>query len=177
MPCGSNVLCGDSVPCAGRAPRGGRCPKRGFMMNDTQRAIVESKLTQILGFLGELEQVVHLPFEEYIQDFRNLRTTERTLELLVEISSDIVGHLLTEKGLPPANSYRNVFINASKADILSASLVDRIIPLVALRNRIIHEYDEQFDPKRAYDGFRLAPPVFRELAEHIFNFINHSCQK
>ncbi|MEK7286099.1 MAG: HepT-like ribonuclease domain-containing protein [Nitrospirota bacterium] len=143
-------------------------------MNDRARAIIELKLTQIAVFLLELEQVTALPLEDYIKDFRNIRTAERTFELLIEFSSDVIGHFLMDKGLPPAHSYRDIFLRASKAGVISISLSEKIIPLVALRNRIVHEYDEQFDPKRAYEGFRLAPLVFQELSRSLFVFLENT---
>ena len=79
-------------------------------------------------------------------------------------------HLLRDKELPPANSYRDIFLRPSKAGIISVALAEKMIPLVALRNRIVHEYDEPFDPHRAYDGFRLAT-IFRELTESFFRSI------
>lgn len=135
-------------------------------MNASVRRLLESKLTQLVRFREELESVTALAYDP--NDFKGMRTAERDIELLIEFSADTVNHLLLDRGLPPSESYRDAFVKAMKAGIISPELAGRLIPLASLRNRLVHEYDEEFDPHKAYEAFRAAPEVFREFTEKIF---------
>ncbi|OGL89829.1 hypothetical protein A3J36_02700 [Candidatus Uhrbacteria bacterium RIFCSPLOWO2_02_FULL_54_37] len=133
-------------------------------MTNHETSMIDLKLTELLRFAQELEQCTAAPYEEFIIDFRNTRTAERDLELTVELSSDIITHLLIHKNLPPPQSYRDAYLRAAQAGILPVALAERLVQLSSLRNRIVHEYDAAYDPRRAYEGFRSAPPALRDFA-------------
>lgn len=135
-------------------------------MNPPLRRLIESKLAQLVRFREELESVTLLPYDP--DDFMRTRTAERDVELLVEFSTDIINHILLDQGRPPSESYRDAFVKAMRAKIIPPELAKRFTPLVSLRNRLVHEYDQEFDPIKAHEGFRAAPAAFRDFAEKIF---------
>ena len=136
-------------------------------MSDSTPSIIEPKLVELLRFVQELEQCTSVPYEQFILDFRNTRTAERDLELVIELASDIVNHMLIQRQLPPPQSYRDAFVRAGGADIIDAALADKLVQLSSLRNRIVHEYDAEYDPRRAYEGFKAAPAIVRAFAQTI----------
>ena len=137
-------------------------------MSQFNREVVESKLTDLLRFLEEFEKVIGSSFETFTADFRNVRTAERDLELIVEYATDVLTHLLVARDLPPPDSYRDAFLRAAREGLLPADLAERLAVLVSLRNRLMHEYTSAYDPRRAYDGFQSAPPLLRAFTETIF---------
>jgi len=134
------------------------------MSNDT---IIESKLSDLLVFTDELEQVINLSFEEYSKDFRNVRASERSLLLMVEYATDIIAHILVLRGLTPPSSYRDAFVRAGKESILTTELSEGLAELASLRNRLIHEYTKDYDQRRAYESLRPAPEYFRAFSRAI----------
>ena len=127
--------------------------------------LVESKLVELLRFVSELEIATKLPFDEYTADPRNTRTAERTIELLVEFATDVIGHLLLARGMQPPKSYRDAFVRAGDEHILPADLAASLAAIASIRNRLLHTYDTAFDPHKAYDTFRAAPQLFRSFAQ------------
>ncbi len=66
---------------------------------------------------------------------------ERLLELLVAVATDILFHLLAEKGKSP-DSYRNAFKMAADEGILSPVLSQRLQQAAGMRNILVHLYED-----------------------------------
>lgn len=66
---------------------------------------------------------------------------ERLLELLVQISVDILSHLLAEVGVSP-DSYRATFELAGKHGLLPTELTGRLARAAGLRNILVHLYED-----------------------------------
>lgn len=66
---------------------------------------------------------------------------ERLLELLVQVSVDILSHLLAESGVSPA-SYRETFELAGEHGLLPTELTGRLARAAGLRNILVHLYEE-----------------------------------
>ncbi len=133
--------------------------------------LLESKLSELLRFTAELEAVTRHSFEEYIGDFRNTRTAERDVELLIELGTDILAHILLSRGVPPPKSYRDAFSRGAEEKIISRELSESLAAIASLRNRLLHDYDGTFDQKTAYETFRSSPKHFRLFAETIFRLL------
>lgn len=140
-------------------------------MSPINTPLVESKLTEIIRFTGELEGATAASFEEYATDSRNTRTAERTIELLVEFATDVIGHILLSHNMPPPASYRDAFVRAGEDHIVSSDLAISLASIASIRNRLLHAYDTAFDPRKAYETFRSAPPLFRAFAREVATHI------
>ena len=66
---------------------------------------------------------------------------ERLLELVVQVSVDILNHELSERGIVP-ESYRDSFIRAGDEDLLPKSLAESLSHSAGLRNILVHAYEE-----------------------------------
>jgi uncharacterized protein YutE (UPF0331/DUF86 family) len=66
---------------------------------------------------------------------------ERIIELLVGAASDLLFHLLAERGLQPG-SYREAFKLAGREGLLPAELAERLQLAAGMRNILVHMYEE-----------------------------------
>ncbi|GIK43670.1 MAG: hypothetical protein BroJett011_75030 [Chloroflexota bacterium] len=66
---------------------------------------------------------------------------ERILELLVMAASDILHHLLAERGITPS-SYRETFKLAAEQGLVPADLAARLQDAASMRNVIVHLYEQ-----------------------------------
>lgn len=66
---------------------------------------------------------------------------ERILELLVMAASDILHHLLAERGITPS-SYRETFKLAAEQNLVPADLAARLQDAASMRNVIVHLYEQ-----------------------------------
>ena len=66
---------------------------------------------------------------------------ERIFELLVMAASDILHHLLAERGLTPS-TYRDTFKLAAEQGLIPADLAARLQDAASMRNVIVHLYEQ-----------------------------------
>ncbi|MBU1753426.1 DUF86 domain-containing protein [bacterium] len=86
-----------------------------------------------------------ITYREYTDKSIIKRATERLLQLLVEVASDINGIILTIGGKRVPESYYDSFIKVGEAGIISIDLAQKLASTAGLRNRIVHEYGEYKD--------------------------------
>jgi uncharacterized protein YutE (UPF0331/DUF86 family) len=136
-------------------------------MTELDTTILTEKLAELARFIAELESVLTKDYETFRSDVRNVRTAERDLELLVEHATDVVGLLVASQGDIPARSYRDAFERTRVLCDLSDTIVNVLIELATLRNRLVHEYGDVYDERLAYHGFVKAPDAFRQFAHAV----------
>jgi uncharacterized protein YutE (UPF0331/DUF86 family) len=66
---------------------------------------------------------------------------ERIIELLVGAASDLLFHILAERGMQPS-SYREAFKLAGQNGLLSIELAERLQLAAGMRNILVHMYED-----------------------------------
>ena len=119
------------------------------------KALVTRKINLISKDYEAIEPLAHLGLEAYLADATNEVLAERYLERMISRMIDINYHLITEEGNPPPPDYFQSFIELGKMKILPPEFAHRIAGCAALRNRLVHEYDE-IDARKVYEGLKAA---------------------
>ena len=96
------------------------------------------KLEKLVRYLADLKRHEDANFEVFM---KNHYEVERLLELLNEVSSDLIFHELAKKNRTP-DSYRAAFLDAGEQSILSKSLAKNLALAAGMRNILLHEYEE-----------------------------------
>ncbi|MFH1563276.1 MAG: DUF86 domain-containing protein [Nitrospirota bacterium] len=107
--------------------------------------ILREKLLFLTQYLGELSELREISYKKYMEKNITKRGTERLLQLLVEVASDLNGIILTIEGKKVPESYYDSFIKMGEACIISIDLAQKLASTAGLRNRIVHEYGEYKD--------------------------------
>ena len=66
---------------------------------------------------------------------------ERIFELMVGVASDLVFHILAERGVTPS-SYRDAFRLAGQEHLLPADLATQLQQAAGMRNILVHMYED-----------------------------------
>ncbi|GBE41055.1 hypothetical protein BMS3Bbin09_00944 [bacterium BMS3Bbin09] len=101
--------------------------------------VVKKKLESITNYLNDLLPYKKITFDEFMQKHYEI---ERILELLVTTASDIVFHMISDKGEPSPASYKAAFLRAGELKIISKKLSESLALSAGLRNILVHEYEE-----------------------------------
>lgn len=101
--------------------------------------VVKKKLESITQYLNDLSPNKKISFNEFMQKHYEI---ERILELLIMTASDIVFHLITDKGEPVPASYKAAFLQAGELGIIGKKLSKNLALSAGLRNILVHEYEE-----------------------------------
>lgn len=100
--------------------------------------VLARKLRRLSIYLADLTKhagrtAAHIAEDPY--------AVERLLELLVQVSVDILSHLLAEDGVSP-DSYRATFELAGEHGLLPIELTTRLARAAGLRNILVHLYED-----------------------------------
>ncbi len=100
--------------------------------------VLARKLLKLREFLEDLR-----PFDgaSVAEVEENHYVVERLLQLLVEVSTDILAHELASRGVTPA-SYRETVKRGVEEGLLSPDLGARLEKAAGLRNVLVHLYEE-----------------------------------
>lgn len=107
--------------------------------------VLREKLLFLTQYVSELSELIEITYKEYMEKTITKRGTERLLQLLVEVASDLNGAILTIEGKKTPESYYDSFIKVGEARIISVDLAKKLASTAGLRNRIVHEYGEYKD--------------------------------
>ncbi len=105
------------------------------------------KLREMDNYLDELEQVIPVTEEEYVQDMKTRRACEKTIELAIETVIDIISLVVSRDKLGIPRSEDDLITILQNKKILSADLCQRVKEMKGFRNILVHKYGEVDDHK------------------------------
>lgn len=116
--------------------------------------IIEKKSEQIHSFLKELKEWTDVNFEVFDKTITLIRSSERNLELLVELASQINSTIILQKQGKTPDTYKDSFQWLNKLGIIEERLCKKLIDSVKLRNGLVHEYEFELDNRKFYDSIK-----------------------
>lgn len=130
------------------------------------REVIESRLASLIEYLQELESLQNISYQEYCSDFKNKRTIERLLQLIIETACDINAHIVVKKNLKPPKDHHFSFVRLEQLGIVPQLLCQDLARSVGLRNRLVHEY-ESINDKIVFDSIPVALQDYRSYVSTI----------
>ncbi len=127
--------------------------------------VVKRKMAAMRSVLNDLEIFESMSFEDFCKP-KNHYAAERILQLLVEIASDIVQHLLKKMNEEYPLTYRTVFLRAGELGILSQDLSVRLAQAAGMRNILVHLY-ETIDDRRVFKALKMLRNDFVQFLEEV----------
>ena len=97
-------------------------------------------LTFLENELKDYEIFETLSWKEYNDDRGKRRNVERWIENIINSSIDIAKLILTSKGLPLPDTYKDIVKNLSLVAEFSEEGIEKLSRWVSLRDIISHEY-------------------------------------
>lgn len=108
-----------------------------------KKSLVKKKIKKIKEYIREIEEIIKLEVKEIIKDFRNLKSLERNFQLIVDEMVDINLHFIRELDLKTPDDFQSSFlIIAEEKEIIPYEFAIKIGPVVGLRNKLVHRYEE-----------------------------------
>jgi len=128
-----------------------------------RRALLQRKLTSLASYLDELDATIPSTAAAYAADTTPRRAVERLIQVVVEAGADAGDLLLVEEGRLAGETAREIFEALRSAGVVDDALGRRFAyEYSALRNRIVHDYDE-LDNASVWQAARQLVPDGRAL--------------
>jgi uncharacterized protein YutE (UPF0331/DUF86 family) len=106
----------------------------------TDPELVAKRLAFIETCVRELRTLARP--ERILDDLREERFVEHTLQLAIQAALDVGSHIVSDDRLGEPETGRDVFRLLGRAGILPADLVERLERMAGFRNVVVHLYQE-----------------------------------
>ena len=127
------------------------------------RPLLQRKLISLASYLDELDVTFPATVTAYAADSIVRRAVERLVQVVVEAAMDAGDLLLAEEGRMVGETAREIFEALHTAGVIDDALRRRFAyEHSALRNRIVHDYDE-LDNVAIWQAARQLVPDGRAL--------------
>lgn len=134
------------------------------------KSLLIRKIKLMKRDIEKLKPFKNYSFNELAKDEYLYLSVERLLEKIINRAIDINTHIIIGNDKEPPQEHRDSFIMMIKLDILPEKFVDKIIPSVGLRNRLVHEYDD-LDAKQVYKAVFTALNQYPKYLGYIKKYI------
>ena len=98
-----------------------------------------NKLDKLLQILHEIKEIGR---EEFLSNYKNYFTAQRTLEISINICIDIGNHIVTSINEEKPETFTDIMKILAKHDIISNELQSQLTKMVRFRNLLGHFYLE-----------------------------------
>lgn len=105
------------------------------------RNVVLRKITDLETYLQQIEEFRSVTAGEYRSDWKVQRIVERTLQMMIEVCSDIANHVIADAGMRPPTSYADTFRVLHENAVIDEQLTSALEKMARFRNIIVHQYE------------------------------------
>ncbi len=134
------------------------------------KSFVEVKLSYIQSYYQELETVLVYRDQEIKEDKIKLRALERIIQLIVDEMIDINNHFIRYAKLRVPGDFQSTFLVLAENSILPQEFAAKLAPVVGLRNRLVHRYEE-VDINILLNAIRKSRNDFKEYVRYIIKYL------
>ncbi len=133
------------------------------------KTFIDEKIRRTRSYLEEIKPLLKFSIKEILNDFTKLRTLERNFQLIVDEIIDINQHFIKELNLEISDDLEGTFHILGENKILPEDFVLKFAPVVGLRNRLVHRYEE-LNPKIFIESFQNDYSDFEQYLKLISDY-------
>lgn len=100
--------------------------------------------------MNALKSLQALTYEEFAREHVLNAAAERDFQVAIQAALDIGSMILAEQALPPAESYKDVFLKLAQIGVLPRDFAARMVRMAQFRNVLVHLYLE-VDLQKVYN--------------------------
>jgi len=82
------------------------------------KTLILRKLAELEEYLGQVNEYASFTVDRYSKDWKAQRIVERTLQMMIEICTDVAGHIISDKGYRVPATYADTFRVLYENDML-----------------------------------------------------------
>ncbi len=137
------------------------------------REIIDYRLGKLRDHANRLAKICELSLQKFEKEPDQRLIAERCLQVCIEAIIDIGNHIIAAKGLGKPKDYRNVLQILADRSVLDQQFVRSLLPLIGLRNRLVHEYGD-IDPKLLHENLQQHLQDFSHFAQLIVDYVEQN---
>ncbi len=103
--------------------------------------LMMKKLASLADYREQLREYADVSVQQYRSDWKVQRIVERTLQMMIELCTDIANHLIADQGLQVPKTYAETFRILGENSILSSEQAQVMEKMAKFRNVVVHQYE------------------------------------
>lgn len=139
-------------------------------MSEIDKQFIEKRLDNILKYCRELDALLEFSNAEIKNDTLKAHTLERLAQLIVDEMIDVNEYIIQVHSFPVPDDFQSTFLVLSRHGVFSEEFARLIAPVVGLRNRIVHRYEE-IDLELLIETARKEKDDFKKFVSSVVQFI------
>jgi uncharacterized protein YutE (UPF0331/DUF86 family) len=104
--------------------------------------VIRKRLQKLDEYLSILRGLQGYTLEEFLANPEHYGSAERFLQLAIETTTDIGGHIIADLGLGEVNWYSDIAAVLAEKKHITDELREKWIRMVGFRNILVHDYLE-----------------------------------
>jgi len=104
-------------------------------------ALVLRKLASLDDYRKQIAEFSSVTVDDYRGDWKVQRIVERTLQMMIELCTDIAGHIIADQALRAPETYADTFRVLGEAGILTTEQMTVMEKMAKFRNVVVHQYE------------------------------------
>lgn len=104
------------------------------------KPLILRKVAELDTCLEQIREFSGLSVEAYLGDWKTQRIVERTLQIMIELCSDIAGHLIAAAGMRTPTGYADTFMVLAENQVIPPDLGAQMERMAKFRNIVVHQY-------------------------------------
>lgn len=104
--------------------------------------LVLRKLAELEEYYRQIQDYKDTTVEAYASDWKTQRIVERTLQMMIETSVDVAGHIISDQKYRVPASYADTFKVLYEEKIIDDALFSTMEKMAKFRNVVVHHYDK-----------------------------------
>ena len=139
------------------------------------REIVATRLSRLRDAVRHLAEFAALDRETYLTGPYWTVLAERYVHVAIEAMLDTANHLIAAEGFRKPLQLRDCFAILGEEQVIPPEFTRDILPLVGLRNRLVHLYTE-IDHEQIHTFLTARLGDFETYARHIVAYIDNDAE-
>ena len=103
--------------------------------------LIMKKLASLADYRQQLREYSGISVQQYRDDWKVQRIVERTLQMMIEMCTDIANHLIADLGLRTPHTYAETFRILGQGGILTLDQAQVMEKMAKFRNVVVHQYE------------------------------------
>ena len=135
-----------------------------------QTEIIRKRLSRLDEILTVLKHLRNYSLEAFLATPEYYGSAERFLQIAIETTTDIGGHIIADLKLGEVNWYSDIPALLAEKKFISSELREKWVRMIGFRNILVHDYLE-VDRKIVYDVMQNHLQDLEELKKVFAEFL------
>lgn len=131
--------------------------------------IINMRVNELNENIVMLEELRAVPFDKFSEDPKKFKLARYCLQISIQCLLDICHHIIVDSDWQRPKSNQEAIEIVAGKKVIPPDFAKRVLPLVGLRNILVHEY-LAVNNRLLYDNLRNLQD-FRDFQKHILAYL------